>query len=218
MPVDTGRDDPGATRFVRGRDDRARGDWTADDAPRAAPRRARHAVMHRVAGRQVALRGGCADARAQSSRRWPRSRTRGADYCAWAADGPIPHEIIDPARSHGDWLPVMLLMGDSDRTIGAVHYAYTAGYLSAHDAWALIRLVGAPVITTYDDWDEYWPDVALALAFRTDSLDAVQSLRRVRDALFAPRGRRRRRAVPEGQDRLAPRISYTLRCGKCLRF
>nr|WP_254057303.1 DUF1266 domain-containing protein [Clavibacter michiganensis] len=102
-----------------------------------------------------------------------------------ALTGRSEFEIIDLTRPHGDRPPVLLLAGDSERTIGAIRYAYVAGYLPADDAWALIRQIGARVFATYDGWDAYWADVSLALAFRTDSLDAVQSQRRVRDALVA---------------------------------
>ena len=102
-----------------------------------------------------------------------------------ALTGRSEFEIIDLTRPHDGRPPVLLLAGDSERTIGAIRYAYVAGYLPADDAWALIRQVGARVFATYDGWDAYWADVSLALAFRTDSLDAVQSQQRVRDALVA---------------------------------
>ncbi|CAN02757.1 DUF1266 domain-containing protein [Clavibacter michiganensis subsp. michiganensis] len=102
-----------------------------------------------------------------------------------ALTGRSEFEIIDLTRPHDGRPPVLLLAGDSERTIGAIRYAYMAGYLPADDAWALIRQIGARVFATYDGWDAYWADVSLALAFRTDSLDAVQSQRRVRDALVA---------------------------------
>lgn len=102
-----------------------------------------------------------------------------------ALTGRSEFEIIDLTRPHDGRPPVLLLAGDSERTIGAIRYAYMAGYLPADDAWALIRQIAARVFATYDGWDAYWADAALALAFRTDSLDAVQSQRRVRDALLA---------------------------------
>ncbi len=102
-----------------------------------------------------------------------------------ALTGRSEFEIIDLTRPHDGRPPVLLLAGDSERTIGAIRYAYVAGYLPADDAWALIRQIGARVFATYDGWDAYWADASLALAFRTDSLDAVMSQRRVRDALVA---------------------------------
>ena len=102
-----------------------------------------------------------------------------------ALTGRSEFEIIDLTRPHDGRPPVLLLAGDSERTIGAIRYAYMAGYLPADDAWALIRQIAARVFATYDGWDAYWADVALAIAFRTDSLDAVQSQQRVRDALLA---------------------------------
>ncbi len=102
-----------------------------------------------------------------------------------ALTGRSEFEIIDLTRPHDGRPPVLLLAGDSERTFGAISYAYVAGYLPADDAWALIRQIGARVFATYDGWDAYWADASLALAFRTDSLVAVMSQRRVRDALVA---------------------------------
>ncbi|CCE76566.1 DUF1266 domain-containing protein [Clavibacter nebraskensis] len=100
-----------------------------------------------------------------------------------ALTGRSEFEVMERTRPRGDRPPVLLLAGDSERTIGAIRYAYVAGYLPADDAWALIREVGARVFAAYDGWDAYWADVALALAFRTDSLETVQAAQRVQEGL-----------------------------------
>ncbi|QIS40028.1 DUF1266 domain-containing protein [Clavibacter capsici] len=100
-----------------------------------------------------------------------------------ALTGRSEFEIIERTRPTGDRPPVLLLAGDSERTIGAIRFAYLAGYLPADDAWTLLRQVAARVFAAYDGWDAYWADVALALAFRTDSLETVQAAQRVHEGL-----------------------------------
>ncbi|KQQ05978.1 MULTISPECIES: DUF1266 domain-containing protein [unclassified Rathayibacter] len=81
--------------------------------------------------------------------------------------------------------PVLLLAGDAERTIGAIRYSYVAGYLPAERAWELIGAVGDRVFARYSGWDAYWADAATAIAFRTDSLGAVQHHHRLRAELAA---------------------------------
>ncbi|MBY0687635.1 DUF1266 domain-containing protein [Microbacterium marinilacus] len=81
--------------------------------------------------------------------------------------------------AHGtDTAPARLLLAaDIERAIGGVRYSYVAGYLTLEDTWGLLEPVAAKAFETYDGWDEYWRDVVIATAFRTNSLEAVQSQR-----------------------------------------
>ncbi|QHC68203.1 DUF1266 domain-containing protein [Rathayibacter sp. VKM Ac-2759] len=79
--------------------------------------------------------------------------------------------------------PLLLLAGDAERTIGAIRYSYVAGYLPAERAWELVAAVGDRVLARYSGWDAYWADAATAIAFRTDSLGAVQHHHRLRAEL-----------------------------------
>lgn len=102
-----------------------------------------------------------------------------------ALTGRSEFELIERTRPQGGRPAVLLLAGDTERTIGAIRYAHVAGYLPAEDAWTLMRQVAAPVFAAYDGWDAYWADVALALAFRTDDLATVQAAQRVQEGLRA---------------------------------
>ncbi|MFS0868074.1 DUF1266 domain-containing protein [Microbacterium sp. 179-B 1A2 NHS] len=86
-------------------------------------------------------------------------------------------DIHDLARA-GDTEPARLLLAaDIERAVGGIRYAYVAGYLTADETWALLEPIAAKAFETYRGWDEYWRDVVIATAFRTDSLEAVQSQR-----------------------------------------
>ena len=102
-----------------------------------------------------------------------------------ALTGRSEFEIIDLTRPHDGRPPVLLLAGDAERTIGAIRYAYVAGYLTAERAWQLLESIGDRVFAQYDGWDDYWRDAAVAIAFRTDSLSAVQQYHRLRGELLA---------------------------------
>jgi hypothetical protein len=102
-----------------------------------------------------------------------------------ALTGRSEFELIERTRPQGDRPAVLLLAGDTERTIGAIRFAHLAGYLPADDAWTLMRQAAAPVFAAYDGWDAYWADVALALAFRTDDLATVQAAQRVQEGLRA---------------------------------
>ncbi|WKK72683.1 DUF1266 domain-containing protein [Rathayibacter oskolensis] len=92
---------------------------------------------------------------------------------------PPPRAVADPGRP----APLLLLAGDAERTIGAIRYSYVAGYLPAERAWELVAAVGDRVLARYSGWDAYWADAATAIAFRTDSLGAVQHHHRLRAEL-----------------------------------
>lgn len=102
-----------------------------------------------------------------------------------ALTGSSEFHLLELAQSLDGRPPVLLLAGDAERTIGAIRYAYVAGYLSAERAWELIAAVGDRVFARYGGWDDYWRDAALAIAFRTDSLGAVQHHHRLRAELCA---------------------------------
>ena len=55
---------------------------------------------------------------------------------------------------------------------------------TADETWALLEPLAEKAFATYRSADEYWREVIIATAFRTDSLQAVQSQR---DALADPR-------------------------------
>lgn len=102
-----------------------------------------------------------------------------------ALTGASEFHLLELAQSVDGHPPVLLLAGDAERTLGAVRYAYVAGYLSAERAWELLAAVGDRVFARYPSWDAYWVDAAIAIAFRTDSLGAVQHHHRLRAELAA---------------------------------
>jgi hypothetical protein len=83
-------------------------------------------------------------------------------------------ELAQPADGHP---PDLLLAGDVERAIGAVRYAYVVGYLPADRAWELLGRIADKAFARYRGYDEYWNAAAVATAFRTDSLEAVQTQR-----------------------------------------
>ena len=102
-----------------------------------------------------------------------------------ALTGESEFHLLERAQPVGGRPPVLLLAGDAERTIGAIRYAYVAGYLTAERAWQLLESIGDRVFAQYDGWDDYWRDAAVAIAFRTDSLSAVQQYHRLRGELLA---------------------------------
>ncbi|NRG42472.1 DUF1266 domain-containing protein [Rathayibacter sp. VKM Ac-2835] len=102
-----------------------------------------------------------------------------------ALTGESEFHLLERAQPIGDRPPVLLLAGDAERTIGAIRYAYVAGYLAADRAWQLLETIGSRVFAQYGGWDDYWRDAAVAIAFRTDSLSAVQQYHRLRGELTA---------------------------------
>ncbi|NQX17456.1 DUF1266 domain-containing protein [Rathayibacter sp. VKM Ac-2857] len=102
-----------------------------------------------------------------------------------ALTGESEFHLLERAQPIGGRPPVLLLAGDAERTIGAIRYAYVAGYLTADRAWQLLEGIGARVFAQYGGWDDYWRDAAVAIAFRTDSLSAVQQYHRLRGELLA---------------------------------
>lgn len=86
-------------------------------------------------------------------------------------------DIHDLARGDDDRAPRLLLAADIERAIGGVRYSYVAGYLTGDEAWALLEPLAARAFTAYRDRDDYWREVVIATAFRTDSLEAVQRQR-----------------------------------------
>ncbi|WP_405375153.1 MULTISPECIES: DUF1266 domain-containing protein [unclassified Microbacterium] len=92
------------------------------------------------------------------------------------ADIPV-FDVLDLARGTAEHPPRLLLAADVERAIGGIRYAYVAGYLTADEAWALLDQIAAKAFAAYEGWDEYWRDVVVATAFRTDALDAVQQQR-----------------------------------------
>ncbi|QHC60298.1 DUF1266 domain-containing protein [Rathayibacter sp. VKM Ac-2760] len=102
-----------------------------------------------------------------------------------ALSGASEFDLLERTQPIGGRPPALLLAGDAERTIGAVRYAYVAGYLTAERAWQLLESIGARVFAQYDGWDAYWRDAAVALAFRSDSLSAVQQYHRLRGELLA---------------------------------
>ena len=93
-------------------------------------------------------------------------------------------DIQDLARGTQENPARLLLAADIERGIGGIRYAYVAGYLTADETWALLEPLAEKAFATYRSADEYWREVIIATAFRTDSLQAVQSQR---DALADPR-------------------------------
>ncbi|MCK6081277.1 DUF1266 domain-containing protein [Microbacterium sp. EYE_5] len=89
-------------------------------------------------------------------------------------------DIQDLARGTDERPARLLLAADIERGVGGIRYAYVSGYLTADETWALLEPLADKAFATYGSWDEYWREVMIATAFRTDSLDAVQ---RQRDAL-----------------------------------
>lgn len=102
-----------------------------------------------------------------------------------ALTGAGEFRLLELAQSVDGRPPVLLLAGDAERTIGAVRYAYVAGYLTSERAWELLAAIGDRVFARYTGWDDYWTDAAIAIAFRTDSLGAVQHHHRLRAELAA---------------------------------
>jgi len=102
-----------------------------------------------------------------------------------ALTGESEFHLLERAQPIGGRAPVLLLAGDAERTIGAIRYAYVAGYLPAERAWQLLASIGDRVFEQYDGWDDYRRDAAVAIAFRTDSLSAVQQYHRLRSELAA---------------------------------
>ncbi|CAL4860310.1 DUF1266 domain-containing protein [Microbacterium sp. MM2322] len=86
-------------------------------------------------------------------------------------------DIQDLAQSTDDRPARNLLAADIERAVGGVRYSYVVGYLTAEKAWELLELLAERAFSTYRSWDEYWRDVVIARAFRTDSLQSVQSQR-----------------------------------------
>ena len=86
-------------------------------------------------------------------------------------------DIQDLARGTEEHPARLLLAADIERGIGGIRYAYVAGYLTADETWALLEPLAEKAFATYRSWDEYWREVIIATAFRTDSLQAVQSQR-----------------------------------------
>ncbi|MFI8631429.1 DUF1266 domain-containing protein [Microbacterium sp. NPDC077663] len=86
-------------------------------------------------------------------------------------------DIQDLLRGTDERPARLLLAADIERGIGGIRYAYVAGYLTADETWALLEPLAEKAFSTYRSWDEYWRDVSIATAFRTDSLQAVQSQR-----------------------------------------
>ncbi|RKE64539.1 DUF1266 domain-containing protein [Microbacterium sp. AG238] len=86
-------------------------------------------------------------------------------------------DIHDLARGDDARPPRLLLAADIERAIGGVRYAYVAGYLTADEAWSLLEPLASRAFTTYRHRDEYWREVVVATAFRTDSLESVQRQR-----------------------------------------
>ncbi|WP_309734883.1 DUF1266 domain-containing protein [Microbacterium sp. SORGH_AS_0428] len=94
-------------------------------------------------------------------------------------------DIHDLARGSEHHPPRLLLAADIERSIGGVRYAYVADYLDAEDAWRLLEQLAAKAFAVYRSPDDYWREVVIATAFRSDSLEAVQ---RQRTALAELRG------------------------------
>lgn len=86
-------------------------------------------------------------------------------------------DIQDLARGTEENPARLLLAADIERGIGGIRYAYVAGYLTADETWALLEPLAEKAFATYRSADEYWREVIIATAFRTDSLQAVQSQR-----------------------------------------
>lgn len=86
-------------------------------------------------------------------------------------------DIQDLLRGTEEQPARLLLAADIERGIGGIRYAYVAGYLTADETWALLEPLAEKAFATYRSWDEYWREVNIATAFRTDSLQAVQSQR-----------------------------------------
>jgi len=94
-------------------------------------------------------------------------------------------DLLDLVAGDGSAPPRLLLAGDIERTIGGIRYAYCAGYIDAETAWRLIEPVAERAFRTYPDADAYWREVMISLAFRSDSLEAVQRHRENLRALRA---------------------------------
>ncbi|MCM3695967.1 DUF1266 domain-containing protein [Microbacterium oleivorans] len=86
-------------------------------------------------------------------------------------------DIQDLLRGTEERPARLLLAADIERGIGGIRYAYVAGYLTADETWALLEPLAEKAFSTYRSWDEYWREVSIATAFRTDSLQAVQNQR-----------------------------------------
>lgn len=94
-----------------------------------------------------------------------------------AIAGVTVFDVRELAAPSGDREPELLLAGDVERVLGAVRYSYLAGYLPAERAWELLARVAEKAFTRYRSYDDYWNAVAVATAFRTDSLEHVEKLR-----------------------------------------
>jgi len=100
-----------------------------------------------------------------------------------AITGETEFRLIERTHPTADAEPLLLLAGDTERTIGAVRFSYLAGYLTADRAWELIGRLGDRAFARYPDYDAYWADVAVAVAFASDSLQQVQDQRALRVAV-----------------------------------
>jgi hypothetical protein len=94
-----------------------------------------------------------------------------------AISGVTVFDVLDLANPTDGREPELLLAGDVERVIGGVRYAYLSGYVSADRAWELLERVAARAFDRYRSYDEYWEAVAIATAFRTDSLEYVEKQR-----------------------------------------
>lgn len=94
-----------------------------------------------------------------------------------AISGVPVFDVLDLAVARDGREPELLLAGDVERAIGAVRYAYMAGYVAHDRAWELLARLAQRAFARYGGYDEYWRAVEVATAFRTDSLEAVEALR-----------------------------------------
>lgn len=94
-----------------------------------------------------------------------------------AVAGTTVFDVLELGEERDGRPAELLLAGDVERAIGGVRYAYMAGHVDAERAWELLDTLAALAFARYRSYEEYWTRVAIATAFRTDSLEAVEKQR-----------------------------------------
>lgn len=67
-----------------------------------------------------------------------------------------------------------LWAADTQRMISVVRMGFVAGYLDRDMAWDLIEQAAVAGTTRFTSWQAYWANVRIAIAYTSDSLEAVQ--------------------------------------------
>ncbi|MFY0406779.1 DUF1266 domain-containing protein [Solicola sp. PLA-1-18] len=105
-------------------------------------------------------------------------------------------DVLACTHARGDRPPVLLWGEDLRELVDVVRGGFVAGYLDREDAWAMLGQVGQIAATLFDTVDDYWDNVRLGYAARTDSLAAVRGLDQAREALRTSRWPAASRSMP----------------------